>query len=299
MPLRSRMADARMNRMEESTALAAVAGSVPDSEFATPLGVRREDGPMDPRLLAAGQRFAAFAAHHGEACCGPPLGAVTWDGDVAVQYFRNVVLELGPEGQVRPRPLGALALDATQIGGTREGAAPPVWSDLRGLLPSHPTLRYPQRPLSQIRHLVLHHSGVSARHDARQIAEDHVRANGWPGIGYHFVIDDAGLIALCQDLSVSSHHVAQFNPVSVGIALLGDLRVAPPGPRQLDAAADLLAWLLGDLGLPRQAIRGHGEMVSTDCPGPHFLGRWKAPLLDKVGVRLAASVSMPAAPGEG
>ncbi len=242
--------------------------------------------PTGVDLRLAARRFTAFAAHHGALACGPPLSEPLIEHGVPVQYFGNLVLELGADDRVVPRPLGALAL-------AREHVAPPGgevgWPPMLNrsdTLPCHATLRYPQRPLAQIRYLVVHHSGAAARVDARDIAAEHVKINGWPGMGYHFVIGPGGLVEQCQDLTVSSHHAAQFNPVAVGIALLGDLRLTRPDPRQLHAAARLLAWLCLQLGLPRQAIRGHGELVATDCPGPDFLHRWKPQLLDLVGVHL-------------
>jgi hypothetical protein len=237
-------------------------------------------------LLLAARRFTAFAAHHGALACGPPLSEPLVEHGVAVQYFGNLVLELGADDRVVPRPLGALALAREHVAPPGGDVGWPPMIDRSDALPCHATLRYPQRPLAQIRYLVVHHSGAAARVDARDIAAEHVQINGWPGMGYHFVIGPGGLVEQCQDLTVSSHHAAQFNPVAVGIALLGDLRLTRPDPRQLDAAARLLAWLCLQLGLPRQAIRGHGELVPTDCPGPDFLKRWKPQLLDLVGVHL-------------
>ena len=260
---------------------ASVAGNLRDER-----DVPAAAGPEAAAVLHAAQRFAAFAAHHGATVCGPALGEPRVEDGHPVQYFRNLVLELGSDGQIAPRPLGSMALARQEAAPTATELRFPQWLDLRAELPTHVTLRYPLRPLAQIRYLILHHSGASARFDARQIAAEHVGVNGWPGMGYHFVIGPDGLIEQCQDLGVSSHHVAQFNPVAVGIALLGDLRLGAPTGRQMDAAADLLSCLCQQLGLPRQAIRGHGEMVSTDCPGPAFLAEWRSRLFQMVGDRL-------------
>lgn len=243
---------------------------------------------------AAALALARLAAHHGEALLGPALGPPRREADRVVQYHRNLVLEWSPEGVVRPRPLGALDL----AGPAAPAAGParrPLIIDSSGLLPMHAGLRYPRRSLAQLRYLVVHHSGADARLDPASIAAEHVGVNGWPGIGYHFCIHPDGRIEQCQDLTVSSHHVAQFNPVAVGIALLGDLRRQNPPPAQLDACADLAAWLCTDLGLPRQAIRGHGELVSTDCPGPGFLASWKGELLEAIRRRQRPPEAAPAA----
>lgn len=276
--------DAGITPEDAGVADAVAAGPVPPDSVAS-----------QPVLTDAAARFAAFAAYHGALVCGPALGAATMEGGRPVQYFKNLVLELADDGSVVPWPMGAMAM-AMGVGGVPAGELrAPQCIDLRSGLPRHPTLRYPHRPLGQIRYLVLHHSGAAARFDAAEIAAEHVQVNGWPGIGYHYVIGPTGLTSYCQDPTVSSHHAAQFNPVAVGIALLGDFRSASPDPRQLAAAADLLAWLCQQLGLPRQAIRGHGELVVTDCPGPAFLADWKPRLLDQVAARLRAQASNVAA----
>lgn len=263
----------------------------PQSE--TPQVIAPPAAEPDPGQAAA-QAFARLAAHHGEALLGPALGPPRREGERLVQYHRNLVLEWTPDGGVTPRALGALDLAGPAAGGRRAVERPAI-VDIQAELATHASLRYSRRPLAQLRYLVLHHSGADARIDSFAIAREHVGVNGWPGIGYHFLIHPDGLIEQGQDLAVSSHHAAQFNPVAVGIALLGDLRGQQPPAEQLEACAGLLAWLCDDLGLPRQAIRGHGELLATDCPGGTFLSGWKAGLLEAVRLRLLAAAPPSAA----
>ena len=46
----------------------------------------------------------------------------------------------------------------------------------------------------------------------------------------------------------------------------------------------LVAWLLGELKLPIEAVRGKSEFVSTQSPGLQWLSgqRWKDLLLNRV-----------------
>lgn len=264
-------------------------GSAPD-EVRHEVRDQGDGAPAGLDLAAASRALERMAAHHGEALIGPALGPVVAEGQRVVRYHRNVVLEWTADGGVRPRPLGALAF-GEPIGPAASKPARPTIVDLTAALPSHPTERYPRRPLAQLRTLVLHHSGADPRIDAQAIAREHVSVNGWPGIGYHYCIDPDGLIVQGQDLTVSSFHVAQFNPVAVGVALLGDLRAQPPPAPQLAACAALLAWLCADLGLPSQAVRGHGELVATDCPGGTFAATWRAELLAELRRMLRTSAS--------
>ena len=167
--------------------------------------------------------------------------------------------------------------------------------DLTAELARHASKSYATRPLADIRYLVLHHTGAGAEIGARAIADEHVRVNDWPGIGYHFVVDHSGTIAMTQDLTTVSHHARQFNPAAVGIALTGELSGSLPTSEQMAALTELLAMLLSDLGLGIWSVRGHREMVATPCPGDTFLTVWKPRLIRQVALRLDPSAAPAAA----
>jgi hypothetical protein len=52
------------------------------------------------------------------------------------------------------------------------------------------------------------------------------------------------------------------------------------------AGAHLVAWLLGELNLPIESIRGHKELMSTACPGKQWLQeqKWRTALYSRVRV---------------
>ena len=158
--------------------------------------------------------------------------------------------------------------------------------DLVDVLPRHPATAYPVRPLTDVRYLVVHHTGAPREVDARAIAAEHVGTNGWPGIGYHYLVDAEGTVFRTQDLTTVSYHARQFNPVAVGIAVTGELSAGLPTTEQMASLGELLAMLLSDLGLGVWSIRGHREMVGTPCPGDTFLAVWKPRLLRQVAAWL-------------
>lgn len=236
--------------------------------------------------------FLAFFDHYGLMLCGQPLTDVIMEDGVRRQYFQHLALEEHVPGRVRLLPLGErwLAELRTRQAATAHAATGPVQiTDLTADLPRHPARSYPQRPLADIRYLVLHHTGAAPFVGPREIATEHVEANGWPGIGYHFVVDPSGTVYRTQDLTTVSYHARQFNPVSVGVALMGDFAQSLPTADQLDHTAGLLAKLLADLGLAPEAVRGHGEVVPTACPGEQFLGVWKPRLMRTVAERLGVT----------
>ncbi len=235
--------------------------------------------------------FRAFYDHYGPGLCGEPLDRVD-EGGVPTQYFRNLALEELEPGVVRLKPLGEawLARQDVLVPAYADGDAP-AHVDMVDRLPRDPAQAYPNRPLSDIRYLVIHHTGAPEDVNPHRIAREHVEQNGWPGIGYHYVIGTDGTRYRTQDLTAVSYHAAQFNPAAVGIALAGDWTQAVPPPAQLVAAAVLLAELCADLGLPFSAIRGHREMVPTGCPGELFLSAWKPRLVAIAAERLAADAA--------
>jgi hypothetical protein len=234
--------------------------------------------------------FLAFYEHYGSVLCGHPITGIVNENGRRCQYFQRLALEEHAPGRVRVKPLGEAWIAMRRASEMpTEGVPEPSVIDLTDRLPTHPTRRYATRSLDQVRYLVVHHTGAPAEVGPQEIAAEHVETNGWPGIGYHYVIDPEGVVFRTQDHTTVSHHARQFNPVAIGIALAGDLSDVLPPPAQLDRTADLAARLLVDLGLPPANVRGHREMVPTPCPGDLFLGVWRPRLAEAIAERLGAS----------
>jgi N-acetyl-anhydromuramyl-L-alanine amidase AmpD len=163
--------------------------------------------------------------------------------------------------------------------------ARPAIRNLIDELPTHKEKEYETRALEDIRYLVVHHSAVPPNVGAKSIASYHVTRRNWPAIGYHFVVDKSGAIFQCNTLETISYHAAGVNTPSVGICLLGSFmgtQVPPQG--QIQRGARLIAWLLDELGLPQESVRGHGELMDTACPGNQWLTgvNWKQSLLEEI-----------------
>lgn len=164
-------------------------------------------------------------------------------------------------------------------------SSPPI-EDLIDKLPKHKEKTYNTRPLSDIQTLVIHHSAVPPTVGPRRIAQYHVNSQDWPGIGYHFLIGEDGTIYQSNALETMSIHAgSKGNPWGVGICFLGRFMsgVLPPAP-QLQAGAHLTAWLLQELGLEIEAIKGHQELLKTACPGDKWNKgqKWKEMLRQEV-----------------
>lgn len=145
-------------------------------------------------------------------------------------------------------------------------------NDLRGRLPG--TERYETRRLSEVRYLVVHHSGVVGDSESEAIAAWHTSRLGWPGIGYHFVVHENGEIDYTGDLATVRYHVAGRNRECVGVCIPGDFTAKAPNELQLGAARNLarvLRPLLDPDETGRVAMVGHREIAlpgyRTACPG--------------------------------
>ena len=265
--------------------------------------------------------FLDFFDNAGEDFCGPPLAEATIEGGIRTQFFSRLVLQEDLSGHVVLLPVGAelLALRREnawlttrnaelqeQIAGLQQHVAgpsqpmsalaahsqpsPPPWQDIAAELPKHSTKRYEQRKTSDVRFLVISHSAIPGSVHPTAIARFHVDHVHWPGIGFHFYIDDQGHIFKTNELTAVAHHVGPWDPVSIGICVGGNFQDQIPNPAQLDSTAHLAAWLLHELGLPLDAIRGKSELVTADSPGRQWLDgqKWKVLLTDRVSALLSA-----------
>ncbi len=144
----------------------------------------------------------------------------------------------------------------------------PKLSDVRELLSLHHSKKYKARSLNQIKSIAIHHS-LTKSGNAESFARYHVNTNGWPGIGYHFVIEKNGTIKWCNSLTVKSYHVGNSNLEAIGICLTGDFRIQQPTLLQNKSLTILLKWLLNSFSLTPENVKGHSEYpgyANKACP---------------------------------
>lgn len=126
----------------------------------------------------------------------------------------------------------------------------------------HPTRKYNKRLLSRIEYIALHHSGGGGT--IEQYAEYHV-SKGWPGIGYHYVIDKLGNIFQTNYIDTISYNVGPQNPKVIGICVKGNYDKEKLTEKQKQALINLIGLLRVIVGY--KPVKGHYEFKATDCPG--------------------------------
>ena len=106
----------------------------------------------------------------------------------------------------------------------------------------------------------------------------------WPGIVGHYFITGDGQIQQTNPIDevVTKDPAWIYNGISVYVA--GNFDETVPTTAQLDALAQLCAWLMAKHSLPIGEIKGAQELVVTGSPGKQWMTgqNWKTMLLDKV-----------------
>lgn len=151
----------------------------------------------------------------------------------------------------------------------------PDWLiDVVDKLPRHATLRYPKRT-KPVDAVAIHHTATDVGTTVEAIAHYHTQADParnkeeWAGIGYSIVIAADGATYLTQRLDTQTNHVFAHNDHAIGVSFIGNFTEKPPTAAQISAGRRALAWLLDQLKLKPDAVKGHKDFAlqTTACPG--------------------------------
>ena len=170
---------------------------------------------------------------------------------------------------------------------TTPSIAPLPMEDVTTRLRRHPVKRFDRRTLDQIKYLVIQHSVLPGDFPPEKIATYLVEKKQWPGIGYHFYVTSDGKIYQTNRLETVCYFAGsnvQNNPLGVCVCFAGNFTDEVPTEAQLKSGGKLLAFLMQELHLPMESIRGHKEFVVTQSPGNQWdSGRqWRDMLLAEV-----------------
>lgn len=141
------------------------------------------------------------------------------------------------------------------------------------------------RQWSQLKYLVIHHSVTKHEATPDDIALLH-KARGWGGIGYHFVIDKAGIVYYVGDISTGRANVANRNHEVIGICMIGDFTKHLPSDDQIRSAHDLVKYFLTETpSLPTlsdwKQLVGHKDLDATACPGSSWPNDMRQRIIDR------------------
>ena len=136
----------------------------------------------------------------------------------------------------------------------------------------------------------IHHTemagGSDVRATLRSIQAFHMDSRGWCDVGYHFLIDQSGVIWEGRPLEILGAHAGDpaRNRGNVGISFIGcfddDECGGIGGPRRpsaasIEAAGRLVRRLSTRFGITvsTSTLKGHRDHISTTCPGDNLYSR--------------------------
>lgn len=108
------------------------------------------------------------------------------------------------------------------------------------------------------------------------------RAQGWNGIGYHFVIRRDGTVETGRPVEAIGSHVAGYNATSVGICMVGGVDANDPKQVKDNFTKEQMMSLLvvvKDLKAryPEAVVQGHRDFpdVKKACPSFDAKAWWR------------------------
>lgn len=131
-------------------------------------------------------------------------------------------------------------------------------------------------PTSSVTTIAVHHS-VTRRLESNSetVRRIHIEEFEWDDAGYHYAIE-RGRVRLLRPLWRRGANVKNHNSSTIGVCLIGDYRDTHDGDPRGDPDDPRWAWrqlvmlcadLLDQFDLSTEALRGHGELTATACPG--------------------------------
>lgn len=145
--------------------------------------------------------------------------------------------------------------------------------ELTRKLPRHPTRRYKNRRLKEIKGLVLHCTDNTwtveelARRDITPGKSNPVSSKGCPECTYHYFIDHDGTIYHTVNMSKIVWHAAGYNSKTAAVVIryIATNNPNPPGRKQMTSVYRLLTKLALMLRVVPDSlhIRGHRELRGT------------------------------------
>lgn len=259
--------------------------------------------------------FAAFHRQYGLDVTGYPLtdiyvnpesGLRTQDwqrlsmeefgGKIRLRLVGETAIKLGQQVTTLQDKIGRLERQISLLQSGIGTLPEPTINDITAQLPRD-AARFVKRPASDIQYLVINHTAVRPEVGAERVAQSHARK--WPGIVAQYFITGDGQIQQTNPVDEVVERDQPWIYNGINIYLAGNFDETVPGAAQLDALAQLCAWLLQKYNLPETAIKGVSEFIVTRSPGLQWLQgqKWKEKLLELVRaipVGPAAPVTPPA-----
>lgn len=127
---------------------------------------------------------------------------------------------------------------------------------------------YTTRAITDIKRIILHHSGVSVLQSVETIHNFHKNTRKFAGIGYNFYVRKDGSIYEGRPLDWVGAHAYANNRDSIGICAEGDFENETMNDMQKNALKELVSYLKAEYHISK--VQAHRDVDNTDCPGVNY-----------------------------
>lgn len=121
--------------------------------------------------------------------------------------------------------------------------------------------------------IVIHHTGNPTDDNLSAIAiHSSHQAQGWSGIGYHYVVRKDGTVEEGRPHWTIGAHAYGDNSHTIGIHVCGNFEIGQPTDAQIESLAMLISGIAYDYGLPinDQTVVAHRDLMPTACCGKNL-----------------------------
>lgn len=179
--------------------------------------------------------------------------------------------------------------------------------------------RWPLQYSSSVSVIIVHHTALpvasekrSGTERMRALYQYHASTLGWGDIGYHYVIDESGVIyeGKAGGMRVVGGHTFCNNVGSIGIALMGNFENEQPSQKQIASFQWLAAHLASEYRIDlHRSVTFHGkafsapiirhrDVLSTACPGYYLATAFPTIVKNIIAGDVNATVSFQELPPE-
>ncbi len=93
----------------------------------------------------------------------------------------------------------------------------------------------------------------------------------WWDVPYHYLIDLDGNIYEGRDRDYAGDTNTSYDPAgAIHVAFIGNYSEQEPDQSQIEAVADLKAWVSAKYGIDTDRVVGHYNLTDTSCPGDNL-----------------------------
>ena len=142
-------------------------------------------------------------------------------------------------------------------------------------LPRHPDRKYPNRPLTQIKFIDIHHSASWTKdyqgiQTIKNFAHGHINDRKWPGLGYNYVVGPDGRLFKTGYDAQMRWSVGNHNRNALSLMLIGMFNVEDVPEKQWEIATLWVKHIRQAYGVGVDRVKGHREFSghnANQCPG--------------------------------